>query len=67
MDHTTKVEDQKEVEKKSQEGGAITEQHAADRTKPGGENAPADRDAGTLDHGETGGNFGEDGEGGGSS
>lgn len=62
MDQTTKYEDQKQVEKKSQEGGENPVQDASQGTKSGGQSVPADRDAGSLDHGEMGGNFNQEQE-----
>ncbi|HEY0057696.1 MAG TPA: hypothetical protein VGB56_01090 [Flavisolibacter sp.] len=62
MDHNTKDEDQKGSEKKGQERGEVAVQNTSDITKSGGETVVADRDAGSLDHGELGGNFGEDQE-----
>ncbi|HVG13261.1 MAG TPA: hypothetical protein VM843_09665 [Flavisolibacter sp.] len=62
MDYPAKDEDQKEVEKRSQESGQASTQNTSQTTASEGKSAPADRDAGSLDHGEMGGNFKEDKE-----
>jgi hypothetical protein len=61
MDHNTKDEAQKEVEKKN-EGGEAAVQNTSGSSESEGQSVPADRDAGSLDHGELGGNFNEETE-----